>query len=348
MKGLEYVRSKPAVRKGLIAGGAVVLVYILFGFLALPPILKSVLSKSLTETLHRKAGVQEIRVNPLDLSVSVRGLTISERNAPGTWISAAEVFANLQLASVVRGGPVFSEIRLSRPYVNIVRRPDGSYNFTDLIDEFTKNPAKESKPLKFSINNVQIVDGSIDFDDGPKKTRHEVRGIHVAVPFLSNLRYYVDRYVQPSFAAVVNGKAVGFKGKTKPFSESRETTFDVNISNLDIPYYLEYVPLQREYEIPSAFLDVKAVVSFTQHKDKPPTLRAEGDVILKDVRITGKDKSPMVRLPMVKAVIFPSDLAARDFRLAALQVRDPEIDVSRDRNGKLNLLSLSPQNTKGK
>ncbi len=154
--------------------------------------------------------------------------------------------------------------------------------------------------------------------------------------------------MQPSFAAVVNGKSVGFKGRTKPFSESRETTFDVNISDLDIPHYLEYVPLQREYEIPSAFLDVKAVVSFTQHKDKPPTLRAEGEVILKDVRITGKDKSPMVRLPMVKAVIFPSDLVARDFRLAALQVRDPEIDVSRDRNGKLNLLSLNPQNTKGK
>ena len=90
MKGLEYVRSKPALRKGLIAGGAAVLVYTLFGFLALPPILKSVLSKSLTETLHRKAGVREIRVNPLELSVSVRGLTISERDAQDTWISAGE------------------------------------------------------------------------------------------------------------------------------------------------------------------------------------------------------------------------------------------------------------------
>ena len=148
---------------------------------------------------------------------------------------------------------MLSEIRLSRPYVNIVRRPDGSYNFTDLIDEFTKKPAKESKPLKFSINNIQIVDGSIDFDDGPKKTRHEVRGIHVAVPFLSNLRYYVDRYVQPSFAAVVNGKAVGFKGRTKPFSESLETTFDVNISDLDIPYYLEYVPLRAGVRDPLRF-----------------------------------------------------------------------------------------------
>lgn len=140
----------------------------------------------------------------------------------------------------------------------------------------------------------------------------------------------------------MNGKPAGFKGKTKPFSESLETTFEVNISDLDIPHYLEYVPLQRKYEIPSAFLDVKAVVSFTQHKDRPPTLRAEVDVILKEVRISGKDKSPMVRLPMVKGVIFPSDLAARDFRLTALQVRDPEIDVSMDRNGKLSFLSLIP------
>jgi uncharacterized protein involved in outer membrane biogenesis len=346
MKWLEHVRSKPMVRKGLIAGGGAVLVYTLFGFLALPPILKPVLSRTLSETLHRKAEIRDIRINPLELSVSVRGLTISERDAPGVWISAAEVFANLQLASVVRGGPVFSEIRLSKPFVNIARAPDGSYNFTDLIDEFTKIPAKGSKPLKYSFNNIQIDGGSIDFDDGPKKTHHAIRGIRIAVPFISNLRYYVDRYVQPSFAAVVNGKPVGFKGKTKPFSESLETTFEVNISDLDIPHYLEYVPLQRDYEIPSAFLDVKAVISFTQHKDKPPTLRAEGDVILKEVRISGKDKSPMVRLPMVKGVIFPSDLAARDFHLAALQVQDPEIDASIDRNGKLNLLSLMPYKQK--
>ena len=349
MKWLESVRSKPLVRKGLIAAGAAVLLYTLFGFLALPPILKSVLSKNLSETFHRKATIRDIRFNPFDLSLSVRGLAISERDGPGTWISAEEIFANLQLASVFRGGPVLSEVRLSRPYVNVVRRPDGSYNFTDLIEEFSKVRKKrveEERVRKFSFNNIQIVDGSIDFDDGPKKTRHEVRGIHVGIPFLSNLPYYVDRYVQPSFAAVVNGKEVSFKGRSKPFHESLESVFDVNIANLDIPYYLAYLPVQRDYEIPSAFLDVKVVVTFTQFKDKPPTLRAEGDVVLRDVRVSGKDRSPMVHLPMVKAVISPSDLAARDFRLAALQVQAPEIDVSIDRSGKLNLLSLIPSKQK--
>ena len=143
---LEYLRSKPGVRKGLIAGGSALLLYTLFGFLALPPILKSVLTKALSETLHRKTTLRDVRVNPFELSISVRGITVSERDAKGTWISAEEIYANLQLASVVRGGPVIGEIRLSRPAVNIVRGQDGSYNFTDLIEEFKKKPATTANP----------------------------------------------------------------------------------------------------------------------------------------------------------------------------------------------------------
>ncbi|HLN91452.1 MAG TPA: DUF748 domain-containing protein, partial [Patescibacteria group bacterium] len=322
MKWLEGVRSKPRIRKGLIAVGVVFLIYVLFGFLALPPILKSVLSNTLSETFHRKTTIQSIRVNPFELSLSVRGLTISERDAPGTWISAGDIYANLQLASVIRGGPVLSEVRVTRPFVNIVRRPDGSYNFSDLIEQFGKKREKrkeEERVLKYSFNNIRVIDGSLDFDDGPKMNRHEVRKIQIAIPFLSNLPYYVDRYVQPSFSAVVNGDPVSFVGKTKPFTESLETTFDLNVVDLDITNYLEYVPLQREYEIPSAILSVDAVLSFMQHKSKPPTLRAEGDVILKDVRVRGRDKGPMLYLPLIKASISPSDLAAREFRLAALQ-----------------------------
>ncbi|MBP2689424.1 MAG: uncharacterized protein H6R41_849, partial [Deltaproteobacteria bacterium] len=153
MQWVENARSNPRIRKGLIAVGVAFLMYVLFGFLALPAILKSVLSRTLSETFHRKTTIQDIRVNPLELSVSVRGLTISERDAPSTWISAGEIFGNFQLASVIRGGPVLSEVRVTRPIVNIVRRPDGSYNFSDLLEEFGKKRAKrkeEERLLKYS------------------------------------------------------------------------------------------------------------------------------------------------------------------------------------------------------
>ena len=342
MGWLSEVRSRSAYRKGLLAGLVLVVSYTLFGFFGVPAILMSVLPGSLSDALHRKATVRNIRFHPFELSISILGLEISERGAGRTWILAEEVFANVQLASIFRGGPVLGEVRIVKPYVNIVRRPDGSYNFSDLVEEFTGKPAKESKHLKYSINNIQVVGGRLDFDDGPKKTRHEVRGIDLAVPFVSNLPYYVERYVQPSFSAVVNGNAVSLKGRSKPFSDSRESAFDVKLMDLNVPFYLGYLPIRREYEVPSAFLDVMAVVSFAQPKGKPPTVRVEGDVMLRELRLRGNDKSPMVHLPLIKVSISPSDIVSREFRIASILVKDPEIDAAIDRNGRLNLLVLSP------
>jgi len=282
MGRLSDIRTMPSCRKWLVAGAAAVCVYALFGFFALPAILKSVLQKSLAEALHRKSTVREIRVNPFSLSAALRGLEISERNGQGTWISTEEIFANLELASAIRGGPVLSEVRLTKPSVTIVRRPEGTYNFTDLLEEFSRKPEKNSKPFKYSINNIRIVDGRIDFDDGPKNTRHVVAGIQLSVPFVSNLRYYVDDYIRPSFAAVINGDAVSFQGRSKPFKDSLETSFDINIIDLDIPRYLEYVPFRRDFEVPSAFLDVQGVLSFIQRKDAPPSIRMDGYAALRD------------------------------------------------------------------
>lgn len=341
---ISSILSTPARRKGMIAVAVLIVAYSMFGFFGVPAILSSVLPKTLSEELGRKTAIREIRFNPYDLSVSIRGLEIAERDVKGTWISAEEVFANVQLASIFRGGPVLSEVRLLRPYVNIVRRLDGRYNFTDLIEKYTKKPAKESKPLKFSLNNIRLVDGRIDFDDGPKRTRHEIRGIHLALPFLSNLPYYVDRYIQPSFAAVVNGNAVSLKGRTKPFSDTRETVFDINVTDLDIPYYIEYVPFRRDYEVPGGRLDVRCEVSFSQPKGKPPVVRVGGDVTLRQLRILEKNKDPMVVLPMTKVTIHPSDVVARELKISRLTVTDPEIDAKIDRNGTLNLRVLSTGN----
>jgi uncharacterized protein involved in outer membrane biogenesis len=333
--------SRPGFRKGAAAGIVAVLAYALLGFLALPGILKTRLEKTVSDSLHRNASVREVRVNPFDLSVILRDLSIGERNATGTWISAGEIYANFQVASVFRGGPVVREVRIVRPYVNVVRKPDGSYNFSDLVEEFQKIPKDEAKPLRYSLNNIRIIDGNVDFDDGPKHSRHEVRDIRIAIPFISNLPHHVELFTEPSFSAVVNGKAVSLGGKTRPFHDTRETVFRIDVANLDLPRYLEYLPARREYEVPSAFLDLKGIVSYVAHRDRPPEVRVEGEATLREVRVRGNDNAPMIWLPRFHLAISPSDVIARDFRIAGITVEDPEIDVALDRNGKLNLSALS-------
>ncbi len=346
MRHPSEILSKPVVRKGLIAAFSAFLLYTVFGFLALPAILKSRLPKALSAALHRNVSVKEIRINPFVLSATVRGLEISDRGAAATWISVAEIYANVQLASVFRGGPVLRELRVVRPYANIVRRADGSYNFTDLMEETTKKRDVESKALKYSINNIQILDGSVDFFDGPNDTHHKVRGLRLAVPFVSNLKYAVNRFVRPSFTAMVNDDNVTLQGRTKPFEKSLETSFAIEIKDLDIPHYLAYLPFRRDYEVPSAHLDLKMAVSFSQPRDAAPVVAVEGEAALRDVRITGGDGSPMVSLPEVRAVISRSEIGARVLHLASLSIRRPEVDVVVNQQKKLNLLVLVPENKK--
>ena len=66
---------------------------------------------------------------------------------------------------------ILKEVRLTNPYIKIARHPDKSYNFSDLMEEKgSKPPEKEkSKPFRFSLNNVRIENGSIDFSDEPER-----------------------------------------------------------------------------------------------------------------------------------------------------------------------------------
>ena len=47
----------------------------------------------------------------------------------------------------------------------------------DLLDEASKPKPPEEKPLRFSLNNIRIEGGSVDFDDRPKGKKHTVRDI---------------------------------------------------------------------------------------------------------------------------------------------------------------------------
>jgi len=56
---------------------------LLFGYFGLPAILESVLPRTLSETLHRKTTIREIRFDPFKLSLSILGLEIGSAKAKG-------------------------------------------------------------------------------------------------------------------------------------------------------------------------------------------------------------------------------------------------------------------------
>ncbi len=311
------------------------------GFLILPAVLRPILEKKISETIHRATTIRKVYINPFTLAFALKGVTINQRDSSDVMLSFDEFYVNVQSVSVVKGGLIVSSVRLVKPYVNVTRNKDLSYNFIDLLGPGVAPPKEEKpkEPFKFSINNIEVVNGSADFYDAPRNTRHTVRDVHISVPFLSNLPYYLTSYVQPSFQATVNGNAIAFKGKTLPFAESLETTLDINLKDVNLPYYLAYSPVHLNFRLTSGVLDLQATISFQEFNNRPPILSVKGTAALKDVRFVDKKKKPRVELSLLSVSFLPSDLLAKEVHLSDVSLRAPKIDVQRDRAGELDILT---------
>jgi uncharacterized protein involved in outer membrane biogenesis len=289
--------------------------------------------------------INQIKVNPYALSITARGLLVKDRTAPETFVSCDEIFLNLQSTSVLRLALIFKEVRLTKPYIRVTRNQDLSYNFSDLIEKKeTKPPEKEkSKPLRFSLNNIKIENGSIDFLDGPKQTKHTVRELNIGLPFLSNILSRVEQFVQPHFSAKINDTLYTLEGKTKPFADSHETSLDINIKDLDIPYYLAYAPMKMNFKLVSAYLDTDAKISFIQTKGREPSLTVTGDVSLKKIAVDDGKNKPLLRLPLLAVSVAPSEPLSKIIHLSKISIQSPELEIRRDEKGVVNAENLLPQ-----
>ncbi|MET0584925.1 MAG: DUF748 domain-containing protein, partial [Candidatus Binatia bacterium] len=322
----------------------VIAIFALFCLLALatPPLLRNKIAAELSTTLHRPVSIEQIWFNPFTMALTVRGFLVKERDGSKTAVSFDELYANLEWQSLFRWGPVFKQFRLTTPYINLIRNEDRTYNFTDLIDEFTKGPPKDppAPTPRFAVNNIEVLDGKIDFDDRPEQTKHVVSAIKIGVPFISSIPSQVDITVKPELHALVNDSPLEIDGETKPFVDSRESTIQLDIDKLQIPKYVEYSPVELNFKLPSGQLNSKLTVAFKTSKDKSSELSISGNVGIEKLILQEKNDLPILSLPSFAVAIETVEVFARKANLKSVKVTGPELHVTRNRGGALNLTSL--------
>jgi uncharacterized protein involved in outer membrane biogenesis len=337
-KRASEIARHPRTRKIAIWIVAITVAIGILGALVAPPLLRGKLAAVLTDKLHRAVTIEQIRINPYTMTATVRGFLMKERQSAATAVSFDEIYVNLELESLFRLGPVLKEIRLVKPYINLVRNENGAYNFTDLIDEFMAGPSGPTP--RFSLNNIQIIDGKIDFDDRPEQTKHTVSAIRIGVPFVSSLPSFVDIKVEPDFYALVDNAPLKIGGEAKPFKDTRESSFHLNLDNVQLPKYLEYSPVKLNFTMPSGQLNAKLTVSFQTAKDKSAALAISGNLGLRDLVLQQDGNTPLIKLPSFDAVVDTYDVFANRAALKMVKATGVGLYLTRNRNGDLNLASL--------
>jgi uncharacterized protein involved in outer membrane biogenesis len=337
---LRELARHPKLRRRLALAAAVVAIYALIGFVGAPPLVRSLLASKLTAALQRPTTVERVAVNPFALSVRVRGLKVREPRSNETFVSLDDLYANFSVSSLFHLAPVVQELRLAGLHVRIVRNLDRTYNFSDLLRGGARTSAAPRKPLRFALNNIQLFDGNVDFDDRPMDKVHTIRDAYVAIPFLSNLPNDVNVFVQPALRATVNGTLVSLKGRTKPFSGSRETSLDIDIRDLDVPPYLGYLPTPLPVKVVSARLTTELTLTFSQERGKPSRLVLAGRAALADVALADAQGAELLAMPSLDVRIAEADLLGGHTSLASVLMEKPRVHVSRDAAGRWNLAAL--------
>ena len=328
--------------KVLIIISCLFFLFTVTGFFILPPVMKSFLTKTLSEKLHREVAIKQIKINPYTLAIAFKGVTVKDRGTKDIFVSFDELFVNAEIISIFKGAIIIEDARIVKPYFNIVRSKDESYNFSDLMEKKPSDqaPEKKAKPLLFSINNITISNGSVDFFDGPKNVRHTIREMNVAIPFISNTKHYMNSFIQPKFSAYINEDFYSIQGETKLFAESHETFFDVSIKDLDFPRYIPYAPVKTNFILKSGAMNLDARISFIQNKEKGPSLVVTGNIGIRDIVANDLNKNQLIRIPSVDIAMKSIEPFQKIISLSQVSLQSPEITVRREQNGLLSLNSL--------
>jgi uncharacterized protein involved in outer membrane biogenesis len=331
--GAHMVRRK---KISLIAA-VIIAALLFFAIFVLPVIIRSQAVKAIETETGRKARIEKISVNPFTLTINVYGLSI-DAGEGGEFISIARLHTSLGLASVYRRALILSEVSIDSPAIKFARLSANNYSFNDIIELQKAKPKIENKSkgeFHFSINNISLTNGSLDFDDkaigGGRK--HTIRELKVDVPFISNIPYLVEKYTDPHISAIVNGAPFSFNGKVKPLSKSLETSVHIDLKQLSLPEYVAYFPGRPQADLTSGRLTVETDVTYRVSKDKKPELGIRGEITLDGIAVDMSGGEPLIRLPKLRVKASELELFAKRFLFEEIYADGLELFVSRNPKG---------------
>ncbi|MCK4508065.1 MAG: DUF748 domain-containing protein, partial [Desulfuromonadales bacterium] len=260
---------------------------------------------------------------------------------PGkSFVSWDLLSVSLSMASLYHQAPIIDELRLDKPYIHLERQTADRFNFSDLNpkEELATPGDPAGEPARFSINNLMINDGQIDLIDSSldEQVHHTIRDLQLVLPVIGNLPYMVENPAQPLFRAVINDSPINLEGKLKPFTSVQEMQFDLVLDNIDLPFYLGYVPVDLPVVLRNGKLSLDLDILYRITAEHGGELELSGKVDLASLDIWDRQQEKLFFLPLLQVEIAPSQPLRQEVHLSTVRVYNLEVQLKRDRQGEWN------------
>jgi hypothetical protein len=242
----------------------------------------------------------------LTLTASLGQLSV--KNAAGQeQFGFEQLSVDLSGLSIAQAGWVVDELRLQAPRLTLARLGDGRYDISDLLDTWLAPSEKPTALPRFSINNIQVLDGSLHFDDRPKGTKHTAKAITFKLPFVSSMGYQAEVFVEPHFSAVLDGAHIDLQGRSQPFAASHTSELALQLQGLDLSRLQPYLPASVPVRLKAGALSGDLKLAFSADRDGVYTARLSGDAQLAGLDLQLPSGAPWLGLDKAELALQPSD-----------------------------------------
>jgi len=334
-------------RRYLIGLGIVLVVvgaYAAAGFLAVPYFVRKGALDFVRTHYARTLSIGEVRFNPFTLTLDVRRVALPDADRR-TLLAFERLRVALQLASLWRLGPSLSEIRLEKPYVRALIRPDGELNLADLGKGFPppspekQREAQNAPPPRLYIQRLAVLDGTAVFEDRSRPTPFSAE----LKPIIFELRDFSTRGAKDGGyaleAASTEGERLVWNGTVHLAPLGSRGTFEV--TDLKARRVWSYLRASLPFEIASGTIGLKGDYAFGGAAGPRSLTLAVHSTTASGLGVRprggGEDYIELKRISVEETRV---DLSKRSVNIAKLVLSGGDIKAWLNEARRLNLLEL--------
>lgn len=336
-------RRRLLARLGLGAGALAVL-YVFLGFLLAPRLVKGAIEEKGSAALHRAVTVAEVKVNPLVLSVTVRGLAVAEP-AGGNLASWESLYVRLAPWKVLAGDVGIAEIVLVKPAAALGLDAKGRLTIQDLLDPDPAAPApaagKEKQPaLGLALDRLEIDQATLTFHDDTRAPRFET----VLGPLTVKLSQFRTRGGGDSPYAFTGATEAGetFSWSGTLQSEPLRSAGTLSFKGIELPKYGAYSrDTAPKLLVASGKLGLETRYELSWG-DAARRLALSGlGVTVDDLALARlDDRAVAARLPRIEVKGGEVDVLAKAATVAEVRVAGGALTARREPGGAMALLDM--------
>jgi uncharacterized protein involved in outer membrane biogenesis len=322
-------------RKAMLIVVGLFIAYVVFGFLLLPRLIHNTVTEALAVATHRPVALAELKINPLALSATLRGLQIGTADQPLAHFE--KIYINVALSSLWRGAYVFNVIRLQSPQVVIAINRKGRSNFQDLM---AVEGAEESGPSPVVvIQTLEVLRGAIDFDDLSRPTpfRTNIATLDLTLHDFTTRRDESGNY--RLHVATELGEMLDWQGSLQAAPFRSEGTLQLAGIHAETIWALAGAGFK--FDLKDGLLDLNSRYLVDQSGAEPVVKFDEMSVVLRDLQLLRRGESePVMTLPRLDVTGINLDFSRHALTIKALTIKDAQLDAVRETDGRLDLQTL--------